>query len=188
MLSDNKIKENVQKWIDLTCYDVRFKQEGAPYMELLHNIIQKINEDFQMIACKTPVLVYKIGRHLLEKGVPFDRLFFINGKILESFLGDKMPGWKFKEEVDNFMEIYGSDLLGKIVFIDIVGFPITPVQALYFISKIRRSANAMVWFAPEAIADNLTASLAVGVDHLPGFNQFPEIIYNRKKKILDDEY
>lgn len=177
------IKE-IEKWDDRVLYDAKFKEDTKAPLEKLDQILFKSLEKFTIIAANSEALVYKIGRYFVSKGTKNKEITFIDGRIIDSYIGDG-PEWKKKDRADEFFETFGENCKNKWVIIPLMHFEISIGLALYFISKFKKIGAIGIIFHAEG-ANNIVEILSLNTDD-PNFHEFPRKRYNRPKRILSDD-
>lgn len=190
MAKNNKamIEKELSKWQERVFYDISFKENTEANLEKLRDILFKSFEKFTMIAANSEPLVYKIGRFFISEGTKNSDISFIDGKIIESYIGNHNLEWKKKDSMEEFFEIFGEDFKNKWVFIPLMQFEITPALAINFILRFKKTNAIGVVFYAEG-PNNLTEVLVNNVS-LSGFYQFPKADYysKRKRKLPEDKW
>lgn len=168
-------------------YDVRFKEDTKANLKTLGDIYFKSLERFTVIATSSEVLVYKVARHLITQDAKNDSFTFIDGKIVESYVGDTNAEWKKKDRVDDFFVTFGPQFKGKWVLIPCVTFEITVGLAVYFMSNFRKcDAIGVIFFAEGP--NNLAEILSYNIED-PDFYEFPKKRYKTHIHLLKpDDY
>ena len=108
-MNKREIDREIKKWDNRVIFDAKFGDNIKPYLPTLDNILKRSLDKFTMIAANSEALVYKIGRYFIEQGVKNDEFTFIDGKIIESYIGDDSKEWKKKDRVDEFFLTFGED-------------------------------------------------------------------------------
>lgn len=180
-----EIRKELEKWDNRVLYDAKFKEDTRAPLHVLDEILFKSLEKFSIIAANSEALVYKIGRYFISKDVRNDEITFIDGKIIESYIGDDSKDWKKKDRVDEFFETFGEDCKNKWVLIPLMHFEISISIALYFMTQFKkRSATGVIFFSEGP--NNLTEILSLNSED-PNFYEFPKKKYRRKRRILPDD-
>ena len=188
----NKQKINMQrnakeleKWDNRVIYNVRFKDDTKAPLDKLDDILFNSLQKFTIIAANSEALVYKIGRYFISQDVKNDEITFIDGKIVESYIGDESKDWKKKDRVDEFFETFGEDCKGKWVIIPFLSFEISIGLSIYFISQFKKySAIGIIFYAEGP--NNLVEVLSLNSDD-PNFYEFPKKEYRKRKRLLPDD-
>lgn len=184
---DYKSQKELDKWDQRVIFDVRFKEDTKAPLELLDKIMDNSLKKFSIISATSEALVYKIGRYMVSKDVRNDEITFIDGKIIESYIGDESKEWKKKDRVDEFFNTFGDNCKDKWVIIPFMTFEISVGLAIYFMSKFRQKSAIGVIFYAEG-ANNLAEILSLNTEDT-NLYEFPTKRYRRKNRILpDDEY
>lgn len=180
-----EIKKELDKWDNRVIFDAKFKEDTKAPLNKLDDILFKSLEKFIIIAANSEALVYKIGRYFISKDVKNDEITFIDGRIIESYIGDGSVEWKKKDRVDEFFETFGEDCKGKWVLIPLMHFEVSIGLAIYFMSQFRkRGAVGVIFFAEGP--NNLVEILSLNTDD-PNFYEFPKKQYRRRKRILPED-
>lgn len=182
------INRELKKWDDRVLFQGKFKPNTKANLDRLDTILFGALEHFSIIAANSEPLVYKIGRHFIEKNIKNDDMVFIEGKIVECYLNNEgSANWKKKDRVDDFFEIFGGNFRGKWILIPYMKFEIEIGLALYFISQFRKySAIGLIFYSEGPSC--LTEVLSLDSED-PYFFEYPNKCYRqRKRKIEDDEY
>lgn len=185
--SYNAIKE-LEKWDERVIYNVKFNENSEQTHKILNRldeILFKSLEKFTTIAATSESLTYKIGRYFISKDVKNDSITFIDGKIIESYIGDNSPEWKKKDRVDEFFEIFSESCKNKWVICPLISFEITIGLAIYFITKLRKTGAIGLIFFGEG-PNNLAEILALNIED-PNFYEFPMQRYRRRKRVLPED-
>lgn len=173
------IRKELEKWDDKVLFDVRFKEDTKADLNRLNKILDQSLDKFTIIAANSEALVYKIGRHFVSRGVNNSLISFIDGKIIESYIGDNSVEWKKKDRVDEFLEIFGDNLKSKWVLIPLMQFEITTGLALYLMTKFQKIGVIGLIFYAEG-PNNITEILCYNTEN-PDLHEFP-IKKNRPRK------
>lgn len=181
------IKQEIAKWENRVIYNVAFKEDTKAPLNKLDDILLKSMEKFILIGANSEALVYKIGRYFISKGIKNEDITFIDGRIIESYIGDDKD-WKRKERLDEFFGIFGEDYNNKWVLIPLIRSEFSITIALYFITQFRKyKAIGLIFFSEGAA--NLMEVLTNCSDD-PNFYQFPKANFYKKAKrqLADDEW
>lgn len=182
-----EVQKEVSKWSDRVVFDVAFKKDTQANLELLDEMLDDAMENFVIIAANTEACVYKIGRYMVESGILNKEITFIDGEILESYIGDDSPDWKKKERADQFFQIFGEQFKEKWVFIPYMKFPVSIGVAAYFTTTFKRCGALGCVIYSEG-ADNIVETLARNLKD-SHFYEFPRYLYKkRKRRIENDEW
>ena len=184
---NHKSKKEVEKWDNRVIYDVRFKEDTEAPLAILDKILFDSLRKFNIIAVNSEALAYKVGRYFISKDVKNDEITFIDGKIIESYIGDESKDWKKKDRVDEFFETFGEDCKNKWVLIPLMHFEFSIGLAIYFMAQFKRNSSIGMIFYAEG-PNNLMEILSLNTED-PNFHEFPKKMYRRKNRILpDDKY
>lgn len=194
MINNNNNKNNrinaqtakeLEKWDDRVIYNVKFKENTNAPLDKLDEILFNSMQKFTIIAANSEPLVYKIGRYFVSKKVKNDEITFIDGRIIESYIGDESKDWKKRDRVDEFFETFGESCKSKWVIIPFLSFEISIGLAIYFISQFKKYSAIGVIFYAEG-PNNLVEVLSLNTDD-PNFYEFPKKEYRKRKRILPDD-
>lgn len=178
-----EIQKELEKWSERVIYDVEFRKDTAANLKRLDDILFNSFEKFTAIAANSEALVYKIGKYFVSKSVKNSQITFIDGKIVECYIGDDSAEWKKKERVDEFFQIFGEECNGKWVIIPLMQFEVSVGLAIYFMSQFKKTGAIGVIFYAEG-PNNLTETMIYNTDS-QGFYQFPKAnYYNKRKRVL----
>lgn len=182
-----EVQREVSKWSDRVVFDVAFKKDTKANLSLLDEMLEDSMQYFVTIAANSEAVVYKIGRYFVEMGVQNKEITFIDGEMIQAYIGDDSVEWKKKERVDQFFEIFGEQFKGKWVMIPYMAFPISVGVAAYFISIFRKcGATGCIMYAEGP--DNIVETIARNIKD-QHFYEFPRNLYKkRKRRIADDEW
>lgn len=193
MSSESKIigystSKELSKWDERVIYNVKFNEDNDQTKKILSRldeILFKSLEKFTIIATNTEALTYKVGRYFISRSVKNEAITFIDGKIIESYIGDSSPEWKKKDRVDEFFEIFADSCKNKWVICPLMSFEITIGLAIYFITKLRKTgAIGFIFFAESP--NNLAEILSLNTED-PNFYEFPKQRYKKRKRILPED-
>lgn len=179
------INNELKKWDDRVIYDARFKEDTKAPLDRLDKILFNSLGKFTIIGANSEALVYKIGRYFISKKVKNEEMTFIDGRIIESYIGDEAKDWKKKDRTDEFFEIFGEACRNKWVLIPLMHFEVSVALALYFITKLKQTGAIGVIFHGEG-PNNLLEILSLNTED-PNFYEFPNKQYRRRKRILPDD-
>ena len=138
-----------------------------------------------MIGANSEALVYKIGRYFISKDVKNDEITFIDGRVIESYVGDSSAEWKKKDRIDEFFETFGEECKSKWVLIPLMHFEISIGNAIYLMSQFKRKGAVGVIFFAEG-PNCLTEILSLNWDN-PNFYEYPKKKYRKRKRLLPDD-
>lgn len=182
---NSQIEKELEKWDNRVIFNMEFKKDTKAPLDKLENILFNSLEKFTIIAANSEALVYKIGRFFISKKVKNDEITFIDGKIIESYIGDESKDWKKKDRVDEFFTTFGEDCKGKWVIIPLMHFEISIGLAIYFISQFKKYSAIGVIFYAEG-PNNLVEVLSLNTDD-PNFYEFPKKEYRKVKRFIPDD-
>lgn len=182
-----EIKKELKKWDENAIFDVRFKENTKANLDRLKEFLKISLEHFITVAANSEPLVYKIGRYFIENGIKYDDIYFLDGAIIKSYLGDDASEWRKKERCDEFFNVFGEEMRKKFVLIPYMDFSISIGLAIYFITNVRsQGAIGLIFYAEGN--DNLSEVLNLNFND-PYLFEYPQKLYRkRKRKIIDDEY
>lgn len=178
-----KSKE-LSKWDNRVIYNVKFRKDTKAPLDRLDKIFEESYDKFVMIAANSEALVYKIARYFISTGkVKNDDITFIDGAIIQSYIGDDSAEWKKKERTDQFFEIFGEACKNKWVLIPLMQFEISVGLAIYFVSSLKKQGAIGAIFYAEG-PNNMTEILTYNTE-MQSFYQFPKAdYYSRRKRTL----
>lgn len=180
-----EIGKELKKWDERVLFNVQFKANTKANLERLNEILRASLESFTVIGANSESLVYKIARYFISKNVRNGDITFIEGKVVESYIGDDSAQWKKKERVDDFFEIFGEEYKNKWVLIPYINFEINTGLAIYFISKFKKyGAIGLIMYAEGP--SNLTEVLSLESND-PFFYEFPVKKYRKRKPNIEDD-
>lgn len=184
-VNQRHVKTEIKKWEERVIYNVKFKEDTTANLKRLTEIYNSALDEFIMIAASSEPVVYKIGRFFLEQGLSNEQITFLDGKIIDAYLGDDSPNWKKKERVDQLIEIYGESFKHKWLLIPYMDFQIDLSTAIYFMNRIKQNnAIGVVMFADGP--NNILEVLNVNMDDQYIY-QFPVAKYRKSKKTLPED-
>lgn len=187
MSKEFEISKELKKWEDRVFYNVAFKKDTNARLVNLEQAMNSSLEKFNIIAANSEALVYKIGRFFIEHGIKNNNITFIDGVILESYLGGETKEWKKKDYLDEFMEVFGENCKGKWVFVPKMSFQFSVSIAALLVSKLKRyGAVGFVFFSEGP--NNLTEILSFNFRD-PNFQEFPKELYRKRiPQLPEDEW
>ena len=182
------IQKELQRWKDKATYDVRFKDDTKANLKLLDKISMMSMEHFTMVSANSEPLVYKIARYWIEHGMnKADDFVFLDGTVLQSYIGDDSAEWKQKDRLDGFFEIFSQEYRNKWVLIPLMDFEIDTAMSIYLVDKFRKTNAIGLVFCAEG--ENLLAQVLVQQVRDPYLFQFPKETYRKgRKRLIDDEW
>ena len=187
-MDNYKIQKELNIWDNRVIYNVKFKENTKAPLNKLEEYYNKSIEKFVVLVANSEALVYKIGRFFVSKGLENRNITFIDGSILDTYIGDETVEWKKKDRVDDFFNIFKDDFKGKWVIIPLMRFQCNKGIGIYLISQFRKYGAIGLIFYSEG-PDNIAETLITGTD-MQYIYQFPKADYysKRKRKLPDDEW
>lgn len=182
---NHKSKKELEKWDSRVIYDVKFREDTEAPLNVLDEILFDSLKKFNIIAVNSEALVYKVGRYFISKDIKNDEITFVEGKIIESYIGDESKDWKKKDRVDEFFETFGENYKNKWVLIPLMSFDFSISLAIYFMAQFKRNSSIGVIFYSEG-PNNLIEILSLNTED-PNFHEFPKKAYRRRNRILPED-
>lgn len=182
-----EIRRELKNWDDNVLFDVKFKENTSANLQRLDEFIKISLEHYIIIAANSEPLVYKIGRYFIEQGIKYKDMYFLDGAIVKSYLGDDASEWRKKERCDEFFKMFGPEMRSKFVLIPYMDFSISVSLAIYFATNLKSYGALGFLFYAEG-DDNLSEVLNLNYND-PYLFEFPKKLYRkRKRQLIDDEY
>lgn len=183
----NQIQKQLDIWDNRVFFNGAFKKNTKANLEFLDKIYNKSMTQFTIIAANSEACVYKIARYFISNHNVMNNSFtFIDGRIVESYIGDKTEaGWKRKDRINEFMNTFGEQFKNKWVIIPLMQFPIDIASAVYFTTSFKQYKALGLIFSSVGV-DHLAETLCYGSDMK--IYEFPETKYRRTRFITDDEW
>jgi len=187
--SEYQIKKELQKWSERVLqFDVEFKPDTEANLTRLDEGFDASLEHFVIISANSEALVYKIAKYFISTGkIKNDSIVFIDGKIVESYIGDDSAAWRKKERADDFFEIFSGDIKGKWVLIPYMNFEIDAGLAIYFTTQFIKFGAFGLIFYSEGKGEHFAQVLSLSKDDDKYYFQFPKAKYRKQRRSLPDD-